>query len=243
MNIFKWLFRKKEKSTPQFSSVPEKSSQPYIQQINNQNQSIVHKFDAGIIPFKVDNIPIAYRRFKTNIISQNTLIYEKMQKSGDFSILAEEKNGKILLYYYEEFYAIVNDEQTEAMIKDWIRNKEPFLIYANSSDTVYVAFYRDKRKKMADREHEVVKLTAFSSNAKQETISFLEDGEELNIEEDYDNNGNDIVIVMGQGDEIGRLPKKQANRIISEGFAGCFLNHIEIDVEKDKYIPFVDIYW
>ena len=98
MNIFKWLFRKKEKSTPQFSSVPEKSSQPYIQQTNNQNQSIVHKFDAGIIPFKVDNIPIAYRRFKINIISQNTLIYEKMQKSGDFFILSEEKNRKILLY-------------------------------------------------------------------------------------------------------------------------------------------------
>ena len=71
----------------------------------------------------------------------------------------------------------------------------------------------------------------------------MEDGEELDIEEDYDNNGNDIVIVMGQGDEIGRLPKKQANRIISEGFAGCFLDHIETDVEKDKYIPFVDIYW
>jgi len=243
MNFLKQLFGKKEKPTQQFSSIPKKSHQPYMQQTHIQNQSIVHKFDAGIIPSKIDSIPIAYRRFKTAIISQNASIYENMQKSGNFSVSAEERNGKILLYYHGEFYAIVNDEQTEAMIKDWIRNKEPFLIYANSPDTVYVALYRDKRKKMAGREHEVVKLTAFSSNAKQETISFLEDGEELDIEEDYDNNGNDIVIVMGQGDEIGRLPKKQANRIISEGFAGCFLDHIETDVEKDKYIPFVDIYW
>lgn len=243
MNIFKRLFGKKEKSTPQVSTVPEKSYQPHIQQTNNQKQSIVHKFDAGIIPSKVDSIPIAYRRYQTGIVSQQLSIYEQMQKNGDFSVSAEEKDGKILLYYHQNQYALINDAKTEEMIKDWIRNKEPFLIYANSTDTVYVALYRDKRKKMADREHEVVKLTAFSSNAKQETISFLEDGEELDIEEDYDNNGNDIVIVMRKGDEIGRLPKKQANRIKSEGFAGCFLDHIETDVEKDKYIPFVDIYW
>lgn len=243
MNFIKRLFGKKEKPTPQFSSVPKKSYETYIPQTNSNDQNCVHKFDAGIIPSKVDDIPLAYRRFKTTIISQNASVYETMQKSGDFSLFAEEENGKILLYYHKESYAIVNDEQTEAMIKDWIRNKEPLLIYANSPDTVYVALYRDKRKKMADKEHEIVKLTAFSSNAKQETISFLEDGEELDIEEDYDNNGNNIVVVMGQGDEIGRLPKKQASRVINEGFAGCFLDHIETDVEKDKYIPFVDIYW
>ena len=231
MNFLKRLFGKKEDSVPALPSAENKKEFP------------IHNFDAGIIPSKIKGIPLAYRRYKTAIISQDTSVYERMQKSGDFSIFAEEENGKILLYYHEELYAIVNDEQTETMIKDWIRNKEPLLIYANSPDTVYVALYRDKRKKMTDREHEVVKLTAFSSNAKQETISFLEDGEELDIEEDYDTNGNNIVIVMGQGDEIGRLPKKQANRIINEGFAGCFLDHIETDIEKGKDIPFVDIYW
>lgn len=223
---------------------PHAPAKPDTASLNEKNSTaLLHTFSPSIIPRKVENIPLAYRRFQTSIISQQISLYEQMQKSGDFSVSAEEKDGKILLYYHQNQYALINDIKTEEMIKDWMKNAEPFLIYANSPNTVYVALYRDKRLKLANHEHDVIKLTAFSSNSKQETISFLEEGEELDLEEDYDNNGNDIVMVFGQGEEIGRLPKKHAAKVITEGAAGCFLHHIETDVEKDKYIPFVEIYW
>lgn len=223
---------------------PHAPAKPDTASLNEKNSTaLLHTFSPSIIPRKVENIPLAYRRFQTGIISQQLSLYEQMQKSGDFSVSAEEKDGKILLYYHQNQYALINDIKAEEMIKDWMKNAEPFLIYANSPNTVYVALYRDKRLKLANHEHSVIKLTAFSSNSKQETISFLEEGEELDLEEDYDNNGNDIVMVFGQGEEIGRLPKKHAAKVIIEGAAGCFLHHIETDVEKDKYIPFVEIYW
>ena len=69
----------------------------------------------------------------------------------------------------------------------------------------------------------------------------MHEGEKVDLEEDYD--GDDSVIVSSVGMEIGHLPKKQARKFVADGCAGAFVEEIEYDDEKDRYIPHIRIYW
>ena len=244
MSFFKNLFRKNKKES--LNSVQEKPESLEISLLSSSSQpqlTSVNKFDADIIPQKLQDTPIAYRYHDVKITSQNPEVYRCILNTGNLTLNAVSNQGEFVLQYQDQYYCKINNPKIYNMLSDWINNNEPYLIYANTPDTVYIVFYRDKRKKLSGRECSIVKLTAYSSTSKQDVISFLEPTEELILCEDYDSNGNDIVIVEGEGEEIGRLPKKTANKYLEEGAAGCFFHHDEYDDEKDKYIPYVEIYW
>lgn len=83
-------------------------------------------------------------------------------------------------------------------------------------------------------------MTAFKAESKQDVLSCLEETDELELEENWDK--EDSVAVVYMGDTIGNLPKKYAQRYISDGAALVLLDHIE---EDDEFIkkPYVRIYW
>ena len=196
-----------------------------------------------------DGSPLAYSYHNVEI--SNLRFDVAMQAANeDFWELGSKIDGEeILLTWKNKLIGGLTGERGN-MIRDWIKNGEPFLIFLEGINSeehkayAFLAFYRDKRKKMEFREKSVVKLTNYRSEYKQLEIPCIDNGEELELSEEYnDNTGDDYVSVEYNGEEIGRLPKKISDRYLDEGAAGCFFDRSDYDDEKDIYIPFVEIYW
>ena len=133
------------------------------------------------------------------------------------------------------------------MMADWLQRGDPYVIAIEqdkngSSFVVTLVFYKDKQKYNAHREQDIVSLTGYKSKRKQDAISFLEIGEELEAEEDPENEDR-VLIVNRAGDVIGSLPKKYAQRVMAEGTALIVFDHDELIEDSDIYKPFVKIYW
>ena len=110
----------------------------------------------------------------------------------------------------------------------------------SNGEEVNLRFYKDKRFGNEYREQTVCKLTGCKSESKQETISFMDIGDEVDLEEDYDH--DDAVIASYQGDPIGKLPKKVALRFLQEEAYAAYLEKLEQD-DEFRDIPHIRIYW
>lgn len=133
------------------------------------------------------------------------------------------------------------------MICDWHARGDTIKILlqsycANGNATVNIGFYRNEEARISYREATTTKLIGYAGKDAQMELSCASERAILTAVEDVDDNGNDIINILGD-DVIGRLPKKAAARYLSEGAARIFLDRVEYDEEKDKYIPYVKIYW
>lgn len=198
------------------------------------------------IPNSKDGIPLAYKYSKQEIAQLNYDVAMTAVHNNSWELSAALENNEISLYLDGAKIGILSGTHVD-MMKDWIKNEEPYLIYLENINTeqktavASLFFYRDKRKSLAYREQTVVKLTRYSDEYAQLTIPFLTPGTELDISEEYDLDTDYVSI--SSGFEIGRLPKKISERYFEEGAAACFFDHYEEDPNSLKYIPFVSIYW
>ncbi len=133
------------------------------------------------------------------------------------------------------------------MICDWHARGDTIKILLqsyceNGTATVNIGFYRNEEARLSYRETTTVKLIGYAGGDAQMELSSASERMLLTAVEDEDSNGNDIISILAD-DIIGRLPKKVAAKYLSEGAAKIFLDRVEYDEEKDKYIPYVKIYW
>lgn len=136
------------------------------------------------------------------------------------------------------------------MFTDWMRRGDPIKIYLLEVDRAKgifraaVDFYQDRRKYNSFREQSVVGLTSFKGNAKQETISLLSSGQEVEIDDLSD---EATFIVTYRGEPIGKLPASLKRKISDEGTTLVTFERSEIVGETndgdDVEQPFVRIYW
>lgn len=168
-------------------------------------------------------------------------IAEEMQASGSWALDAVATVDGVELRYQGRKFADLLERCD--MVRDWLERGDPMLIYlANigaSGDYVFLAFFRDEQKRLAHREQQVVRLTAYASEEHQDAIIAREAGDKLDLKGDDPDDGVEVCY----GDVLGKLPKAAARRYLDEGCAGVFLDHVDYDDEKDKYIPYVKIYW
>ncbi len=236
MGFFSKLF-KSNKDAPE-TAQPEKEN--VKEEIATPQLPKKEKYDI-VIPSQKNGAPLAYK-YSVDFLLTNRDALEKNVTNNEWMLEPKEIDGKIHLFSNDSDIGIL--KQKEDMLFDWIRRNDPYLLCIESvksdSDTgkAFLVFYRDKRKGNEWREQTVVALTAFKSQYKQELIMFLSEGEELQIEEDFD----DHVIVSSAGEEIGRLPAKYAKRYLQDGvYAVFFETSEETDDFKEK--PYVRIYW
>ena len=201
------------------------------------------------IPKRKNNSPLAYQYNHQEILGLNYDFAIKCAKNNTWELSANIEDGNVALYSGENRIGILGGKRVE-MMKDWIKNKEPYAIILEGVDSenkkaiAYLAFYRDKRAKMSYREQTTFKLTNYRKEDQQMVISSLENGDELYLSEEYnDRTDSEYISVEESNIEIGRLPKKASDRYFNEGAAGCFFDHSDYDCEKDIYIPYVTIYW
>ena len=187
-----------------------------------------------------------YTNLRVEPTAEAIQIAEKMQSDTTWTFSVANKSGKIELSYKDELFGVLCDKAD--MVADWLKRGDPLIIGLktisnddNLSCQAFAAFYRDEQKRLAYRENEVVKLVKYASSDVQDNIGYMHEGEKVDLEEYYD--GDDSVVVSSCGLEIGQLPKKQVRKFIEEGCAGAFVEEIEYDYEKDRYIPHIRIYW
>lgn len=202
-----------------------------------------------VVPHTKDGAPMQYNYRNQEILDLNFDVAMRAANENSWELSAKVDGDRISLYYNDSKIGYLGGTHVD-MLQDWIKRNDPYTIYLEGIDSenktaiAFLIFYRDNRKYMSFREQTTVKLTSYRKQDSQMVIAFLNEGEELELSEEYnDNSGNEYVAVEESSVEIGRLPKKVADRYLNEGAAACYFDHSDYDDEKDIYIPYVVIYW
>lgn len=202
------------------------------------------------VPKKINGIPLVYKYSGVAVSNFDFAVGMSAANNHDWKMEIQTDGIICNIIYNGLKLGEVGNKKRADMLFDWVRNGEPFLVYLENinteqkSATIFIAFYRDKQKKLANHEQTIVKLTSYSSEKKQFAISLLDPGDELDIDNGFsDRTGDEFTAVFSAGEEIGRLPKKILTRLTDEGAAACFFEKSEYDPEKGKDVPFVRIYW
>ena len=198
----------------------------------------------------LNNIILVYKYNKVKFTPSHEAetIVKHMQSENKWELKEREnKDGNIELVYNDSIFGVL--EQKIDMIKDW--NKRGDLVrvwlenYGESGNIVFLAFYRNEQERLKSKgcESTIVKLTRYSNEDVQDTISGIADGTPLDFDENYSYDLPDGTVCITYGAMIGALPKKYAQKYSSEGAEAVFLHHLDYDIEKQKDIPYVIIYW
>lgn len=224
------------------ASAPLPPSAPHpVTQVPPPSAKSKEKYDV-VIPEEKDGAPLAYR-YSVPFVPSDLDAVLAAAKAERWYLSAKQIGKEIHLFSEETNLGILTERAD--MVSDWLKRGEPYLIIlervnSETGCTVMLVFYRDKQKYYANREQTVTALTAFKAEAKQDVLSCLGEGDELELEEEWDKEDSAVVTFMG--DAIGRLPKKYAQKYISDGAALVVLDHMEEDDEFVKK-PYVRIYW
>lgn len=133
------------------------------------------------------------------------------------------------------------------MFSDYAKRGDPVVVYLNEADDatgdykVEIAFFRDKKKQYKYREQTVVALTAYKKEDRQDIISAMEPGAEIEVE--YDSEKDKYVAVYG--DVIGTFPEKIGERLEEQEPTFVIFDSADETEEGDEiiYKPYVKIYW
>ena len=191
-------------------------------------------------PHKKNGQPIryVYTRYIVPIAGVNV---EKTVLGDSEKEVDIRSNGtNIELLYNGMVFGTITDEEKAKMVSDWYKKGLPCnAILLAPGDRVNLRFYKDKRIGNEYRTQDVIQLLNYKSEEKQDTITFLENGDELDLEEDDD---QETVYVSYAGAQIGKLPKKYAIKYLEEGAYAAFFEKSDMN-ENDISVPFVRIYW
>lgn len=193
----------------------------------------------------IGNCIQVYTYVKVPIVNVDRDALLKAYESGSFvaepTLLAD---GSIVLYSKTKRVAVGQLMARADMCRDWLKSGDPirceFTGFHTGQEHVLLSFYRDEQLRLKDKTSVIVKLTASSSQDKQESIEMLEPGEKLICCEDDDHDERINVLDYSEV-PVGRLPKKYADIFMEEGFAGIFFDHTEKD-DFDNLVPYVKIY-
>lgn len=240
MGIFDFLFKPKaKKETSPKPAEPPKPVEPPKPAEPPKPKTVVKKM--GIYPSRKEGHPIRYAYRMGFTAADGVDVITDILGDAEKEVAVKADGDRIALIYNGVCFGHINDSDKALMLSDWERKGFPCsAIILATGNEVNLRFYKDKRIGLDYREQTVCKLTSCKSGSKQDTISCMEVGDEVELEEDYDR--DDAVIVYYTGDPIGKLPKKQAVKFLEEGAYAAFLEKLEEDDDCNE-IPYIRIYW
>ena len=203
-----------------------------------------------VIPSNIDNAKLFYHYDAEKAKNVDYDAVMKMVSKKDWELEARLVDGVVWLTAKGAPVMQLESDFRANMLSDWIKRGDPYKIYIKNVNTetkevlVYLAFYRTVESQMQGRESQVVKLTGTSGEERQGTIYLLNKDDELDIDSEYTNDGDVryIVTTLG-GDPVGRLPKSVQARLADETYEACYVDHVAYDEDRDRYIPYIRIYW
>lgn len=240
MGLFDFL---KKKNEPQKTEIPHEK--PIAKQIKYQEPDPPRPRKKFVsIPHRIGDCVRSYYypKVKFSPSSDAERLALTMQETGEWEVTLQQEDSKIVVYYHGDLLGELLEK--EDMVKDWLKRNDPMFCalgnFGNSGNYLALAFYRDEQKRLSSRESTVVKLIRCTNEEAQLNLTGAEEGDKLDLEEDYEH--EDSVVVLLDGAEIGALPKRQAAKYMEEGCAGVFLDHLDMD-DNCRDIPYVKIFW
>lgn len=225
-------------------------------QFSNPTPSLLHSTAVSepkghldiVIPSNIGDAKLFYHyeAEKTKNVDYD-IVMERASKR-DWELGAKLDEGTVWLTSKNVPVMQLESDFRANMLSDWIKRGDPYKIYIKGIDAetrevfVYLAFYRTVESMMKGHEVQVLKLTSYSSEEFQAALAFLNKDDELDIGLDYTDDGDEVHCVISAGGPIGKLPKTIEKRLLEEDYARCFVDHIDFD-EKDRYVPYIKIYW
>lgn len=233
-----WIFWKKTKKlalskakpTSPKAGTPTPVQQPQPQPIKKMN----------VYPLKKNGQPLRYAYTRNIVPMSGVNVAQAVLGNSEKEVDIRPNGANIELLYNGMVFATIPDEEKAKMVSDWEKKGLPCnAILLAPGDKVNLRFYKDKRIGNEYREQDVLSLLSYKSEDKQDTIAYLENGDELDFEEDYE---HETVSISSVGNPIGRLPKKYAVKFLEEGAYAVFFEKAEAN-EENINIPFIRIYW
>lgn len=201
-----------------------------------------------VLPSKIGNAQMVYHYSGIKIDKLNYNAALEAHESKNWELTAKEENGEIVLFSLGNRIGNVGPER-KLMLFDWIKRGDPYKVLLETIDTekreayVFLAFYRSAFSRMGNREYTLAKVAKCGTNDRQEVIALLDEGDEIEIVEDVDENGDDIITLDTNFGDIGVLGAKLQKKVSEEGAVACFIDHVDYNEETEKYTPYVRIYW
>lgn len=202
-----------------------------------------------IYPKVVDDCSIVYWYPSIPVADVNReklrdLVSAKKSPFGAVEVSTElAPNGDIVLSHDGVMMGRVMGRQQ--MCADWLKKKLflrcVFSCYKDGEETVALAFYKDDRKRYMDCKSAIVKLTAYTADDIQFTVSEMKGPEKLKIDE------FEGLVLDIYNSEIGKLPAKYRRICEEDGIESVYFDHFDVlcDEETDEeiYVPYVKIYF
>lgn len=208
------------------------------------SDTLVNRY--AFLPDMKDGCHLTYQyRFFFDITDYEAIL--KYVKSGNWVLNAQVFSDSISLFAGSVPVGVLSEKAD--MLSDWIHRGDPYHILVDRVSreggcSLLLGFYRDNIKYFANREQSVISLTAYKSEAKQDSIRFLKERAMVHIEphESRDN----VAVVTDGADPIGNLPKKAAERFFAEEIVFAVVDHIEerdTDDGDTVLAPYIRLYF
>ena len=210
----------------------------------SDSAKVVNKY--AFLPSQKDGCYLAYKyTFPFTLTDASAAL--KYTASGNWNLTAKRVGEVIYLFAGDSNIGIL--EKATNMVSDWLDRNDPYLIIAEQIGFdcecyLKLGFYRDLLKVYNHLEQTVVGLTSYSSESKQDSISFVNEGSPVEMKE-HDTKDGVVIVLNDCGEIIGHLPKKIAERFLDSEPTFSIIDHFEIqegDFEDVKK-PYVRIFW
>lgn len=238
--MFRKLFGIKKKSEPEASVLVS----PISPNVNTSEEKKTIKLHYSAPETLEDG---KYRKkksfFDISILDGDNEAAYLLAKTWTPTELSSDTNGNIF-HEGKKLGRIGGTYYIELIAKSEAANL-PYKIYLDGYDVhrqcgiLYLAYYQSAAKPTTT-EKNVYALQSYKSSTKQEIISCLGEGDELEFEEDDEN-----IHICYIGDPIGKLPKKIAQKYFDQGAEAVYFHHTEEEETDYDFIekPFVEIEW
>lgn len=248
---FRWfqIGQERAKVSPQFQMptepipVPEAAVDVATKATEKRNETETPQVK---LPERVDGAPLLYQYKGVNAELLNKEVFYQAAEKGLWELTPKKIDGAYHLFLLNTDAAILRDKKKEEMLDDWIRRGDPYKallnkLTAEGNLTIFLAFYRDRRKGQEWREQSVVTLTGYKSEEVQDYLFGYEQGEPLELEESHEKEGR--IDVVKNGFRLGSLPAKIAKRCEDADPYGIFVESIDLDDDGEYYVPTVRLFW
>lgn len=193
------------------------------------------------IPSQIDGASIKYK-YTVPIEVTNYPVLLDAAQNKQWQLFPKLVGDEVHIFTGNTDAGILRDRAD--MMKDWMKHGDPYIAAVQNLNTetkectVFLGFYKDRRKGQEGREQSVVKLQPFKTEERKLSMSLMSPGLEFSFEEE-----DDKVYIVDGGEKIGRLTGAAEKKYNDAGAYGVFFEKQEEDDETDTVIPYVRIYW
>lgn len=177
---------------------------------------------------RMDDWYLMYRYQKVPFERANKTVYYEGEAEVD-AAGSVSQDGTVI--------GTITDTAKIKMIADFIGRDEKFVCKIDGTDTVYLGFYKELYKSLANCPHALYKITKTSKKdeimecPRSEFIEMMDQGDLITLE--YNDETDTYLLTDVIGSELGELSKSDSKKLMQQEDDGCQLYAFLAETEED----------